>query len=861
VLTHSSGHPANCSIITSGLADFADGVDAGSWPQEIAREFQSLLRDHSDVTDTSDLQTGPPDGRNQADLWSLAQTATVGVAGLAAFIYLLGQIVTRVRLGAAHVPVDAALATTGQASFFGAGLQAALLMTVAFAGTSVLAYVLSGWRWSQNRHAWDALIVGDARTKRRLDQESGVQARRRGRLVRVVAGYDILVAAGVLGLVATTLLAPWGDQLAGSPINPVETVVFWMSFALFAAIFASLGPRRLLRLARPIALLVVAAAALLALASIGLLVLAGAATAVSGRFMARRAQLPSSISGLLTTPYPFVLMAIYILVAIAQVAIPPVSFPHAVITTSAGQESGGYLTRTSDGIAMVVCTELPDATSSGQHIVFIESKDIRGTTLGAGNYDLDNGERPSLLTIALNALGFNSHLQAVLPRTRFHPTHLPCTTATPPREIVSTNPTLGPGVLVGPAPASQAEYGERPIEVTTPPKIAALARLYQPTVEVTVADRFWPVSVGAVLAERSQNGDSTCIVRTANGCSVRDPSLGDLMGSGSSPDDYLEYPAILSADPTEQFDAFLGGQLGIGHPVPTSAQWELNPGSIDPWATAQVYFYYAENTNPAAWPAANATLVGKFVALQYWFLYPYHYFPTVVSPALMNDAPLAGDYVNTDLHEGDWEHVTVLLDAMTKKPLWLYMARHSAEGEYYPWHSPALMFDGTHPIVQAAFGSHSTYDNNCGQRPRVAPVLPALTRGRLADWIVCGSGRFAFPASTTPLVDIAKTPWACWKGHFGVATPSEVGAAKRNEASIQRSIDANYMVAGPRSPLWQAENGRLAADQVPLLGAAPPTDRGVCANGADPTAPEQASLAGGAHKDAGALASPRGATH
>ena len=111
--------------------------------------------------------------------------------------------------------------------------------------------------------------------------------------------------------------------------------------------------------------------------------------------------------------------------------------------------------------------------------------------------------------------------------------------------------------------------------------------------------------------------------------------------------------------------------------------------------------------------------------------------------------------------------------------------------------------------------------------------------------MVCGSGRFAFRATTTPLVDIAKTPWACWKGHFGVATPTEIGAAQLNEGSIQRTIDANYDVAGPRSPLWQAENGRLAADQTAVPGKPPPVDKGVCANGADPAAPELAAIKSG----------------
>jgi hypothetical protein len=140
-----------------------------------------------------------------------------------------------------------------------------------------------------------------------------------------------------------------------------------------------------------------------------------------------------------------------------------------------------------------------------------------------------------------------------------------------------------------------------------------------------------------------------------------------------------------------------------------------------------------------------------------------------------------------------------------------------------------------------ALGGHPSYDAHCRESLRFAPAL-GIIRARVADWVVCGSGRFAFRWQTTPLVDIAGAPWACWEGHFGVATPSEIGAAKLNEGSIQGTIDANHLVAGPRSPLWQAENGRLAADQTVRPGKPPPKNNGVCAGGANPAAPELAAI-------------------
>jgi hypothetical protein len=383
-------------------------------------------------------------------------------------------------------------------------------------------------------------------------------------------------------------------------------------------------------------------------------------------------------------------------------------------------------------------------------------------------------------------------------------------------------------VFAGPAPpGGQARDGEAPIERTTP-ALAALAKRYQPTVLVSDTDPFWPVSVGALLEDVGSAGQPTCLHRAgAARCTLEHPSPSELQPLGSSANDFLEFPATpaLANDPTGQLEAFLRGQLGRNHALPSLHERLADPGVLDPWATAQIYFFYAGRAEPALWPAPNRTIGTGLVGLQYWFFYPYNYYPTLATPDLMNEAPLAADVANTDLHQGDWEHVTVLIDPKTEKPRWLYMAHHSDEGEYFPWNSPQLSFDEGHPVVQAAYGGHPTYPAGCGARRRYAHGL----NGIVSDWLVCGPGRFAFRAATTPLVDIATTPWACWKGHFGVATRSEVQASRQNEDSIQRAIDDYYKVAGPVSPLWQAENGNLAA-----TGA----KQGVCADD-DPRAPER----------------------
>jgi hypothetical protein len=187
------------------------------------------------------------------------------------------------------------------------------------------------------------------------------------------------------------------------------------------------------------------------------------------------------------------------------------------------------------------------------------------------------------------------------------------------------------------------------------------------------------------------------------------------------------------------------------------------------------------------------------IGFEYWFFYPYNYYPLVSGAELMNEAPLAGDRANVDYHQGDWEHVDVLLDPATMTPQWLYLARHSDEGQWYEWSSPALSFDQSHPIVQAAFGGHPSYLPGCGPRPRTK------TYNLSGDWLVCGSGRFAFRGTTTPLVDIATEPWRCWPGSFGENVQGVEASPTVNESLMVKARKFVY-VGGPQAPLRQAEN-------------------------------------------------------
>jgi hypothetical protein len=777
----------------------------------------------------------------------MVQIAAFSIAA-AAYVYVIGLMVTWVRLAAARLPVDASLPMIDDKVVFAAGVRVVVVMVFVFAAMCAFAYLLHPLVWNRRAPEWRAVVqVGRAQAQKISKQEprrlpgpevSQPHPAIGDPVIRVIAGFNVGVLAATLGLGLGRLIKGVIDQL--HPGLWWDLLLPWaVLFVLFATLFAVLGPLRGPRPVHVILWSVVVGLALVSSAPLGLLILTWAAVAGLGRLYGRQITPPGSKLDFVLSPFPWILLTIYALVALAYYSTPPVSFSQTTVYTSNGPRVGGYLARTGNGLYLVSCTPLADATSRNELVSIVPNGDIQRTTTGATAFSVDSGYRPSLPTLVLHALGVNASTPTLI-SPDLKAKEATCAGEPLPHSSAGYEaPHLGAGVIAGPAPLNgQAHDGEQPIQLTSP-GIAALARRFQPTIFVTVADRFWPVSVGALLDDVGPVGEPTCLHHLPSTCAIAHPTPGDLQPARSNPDDFLQYPASPALDPNPggQLDAFLRGQLASQTPVPTLHQWLADPGLLNPWYTAQVYFYYAGKADPSHWPAPNPYIRGDLIALQYWFFYPYNYYATVVTPDLMNDVPVAAGVVNTDLHQGDWEHVTVIVDRATLKPVWLYTARHSSEGEYYSWNSPLLTFDQGHPIVQAAYGGHPTYDAHCGDRLRYAPALGSL-RGDVGDWVVCGSGRFAFRAATTPLVDLAKVPWACWQGHFGVATASERSAAKLNEGSVRRTVDAYYQVAGPRSPLWQAENGHLVADGGRAV------DTGVCANGANPRAAEMAAISG-----------------
>ena len=134
-------------------------------------------------------------------------------------------------------------------------------------------------------------------------------------------------------------------------------------------------------------------------------------------------------------------------------------------------------------------------------------------------------------------------------------------------------------------------------------------------------------------------------------------------------------------------------------PLPTAGgPWRLDQRlcSAKDGIAATPCYAEAEAAHGAA-PAAYGAVLRRpdRIVLQYWFFYDYNpYSPEV---------PQTPDF--WQVHEGDWEFITVVLDA-TATPLFAGYSRHCI-GARRTW--AKVPKRGLHPIVYVALGSHANY--------------------------------------------------------------------------------------------------------------------------------------------------------
>jgi hypothetical protein len=201
----------------------------------------------------------------------------------------------------------------------------------------------------------------------------------------------------------------------------------------------------------------------------------------------------------------------------------------------------------------------------------------------------------------------------------------------------------------------------------------------------------------------------------------------------------------------------------------------------DGLAALQCYDDADEPAAPVVYGALFRSSTG--IALQYWLFHAFDLWSPLV--------PQSPDYWK--LHEGDWEAVTVLLDAVGR-PVEVGASRHCG-GARRAW--AKVERRGTRPVVYSALGSHALYfrPGRLAQEKRCWPkeALAVFDAYKVAVVDHAASGRAVSPRVLT--VSATSPAWMRFRGTFG-------------ESQYLHFPQATFAFgAGPRGPafhdLWR----------------------------------------------------------
>ncbi|MBA3565630.1 MAG: Vps62-related protein [Actinobacteria bacterium] len=142
------------------------------------------------------------------------------------------------------------------------------------------------------------------------------------------------------------------------------------------------------------------------------------------------------------------------------------------------------------------------------------------------------------------------------------------------------------------------------------------------------------------------------------------------------------------------------------------------------------------------------------IDLQYWIWYPYNAYSPTIPPGEI-----------WQVHEGDWEAVSVILD-LQGNPLVLGLSRHS-EGAQRVW--PKVKRRGLRPLVHVGLGSHANFFAPGAHRLDsrfVEPALISVIEAYGASPVdYAGNGRVVRPRLVP--VTAAKPSWMAFAGSWG----------------------------------------------------------------------------------------------
>ena len=317
--------------------------------------------------------------------------------------------------------------------------------------------------------------------------------------------------------------------------------------------------------------------------------------------------------------------------------------------------------------------------------------------------------------------------------------------------MVSVGVTAGPAVA---AEGAQVSSAADDAEQALAEKFAPVVSLVHQDVECGPGEPYQPSNVDLVLG---------------------DPSVA-LRGAWAEDD-------MIQAGPTAEDlgEGLFGYHLDFpGNPLEAGCDYEEWARTVGAGQPPTTYAHVATEVG-----------VDDRLALQYWFFYPFN------------------DYTNK--HEGDWEMVQLVFaaadatQAIDQTPLEIGYSQH--EGlEVADWDDPKLdIVDGSHPVVNAAAGSHANYfdsalhlgtsgeqgfgcDDTRGPADDVNPAVAVIP--------------------SDPAAAQAEFPWIAFQGRWG----------QREEAFYNGPTGPNTKESWTHPISYQDQKGRAVSYAVPAGG-------------------------------------------
>ena len=96
----------------------------------------------------------------------------------------------------------------------------------------------------------------------------------------------------------------------------------------------------------------------------------------------------------------------------------------------------------------------------------------------------------------------------------------------------------------------------------------------------------------------------------------------------------------------------------------------------------------------------------EIIDLTYWFFYPYNLGKKVCIGFRVGDVCVGCKKEFGD-HIADWEHIIVRTKNL--EPTQVYLSWHGSGSTFAYGDTTSIAYEGTHPIVYSAYGSHGTY--------------------------------------------------------------------------------------------------------------------------------------------------------